>query len=74
MKAIALLPMKAHSSRVPRKNFKNLQGKPLYQWILDELLALPFVRDVVINTDALAELRSCGLESADAVSNDDWAR
>jgi CMP-N-acetylneuraminic acid synthetase len=53
--------MKAHSSRVPGKNFKKLHGKPLFRWILDELLALPFVAEVVINTDAEAELRSAGL-------------
>jgi CMP-N-acetylneuraminic acid synthetase len=61
MKAIALLPMKAHSSRVPGKNFKKLHGKPLFRWILDELLAMPFLTEVVINTDAEAELRSAGL-------------
>ncbi len=53
---------------MPRKNFKNLQGKPLYQWILDELLTLSFVQEVVINTDAQTELRSCGLEPGGAVT------
>jgi CMP-N-acetylneuraminic acid synthetase len=68
MKAIALLPMKAHSSRVPGKNFKILQGKPLFRWILDELLALPIVTEVVINTDAEAELRSAGLTDGGQVT------
>ena len=52
---------------MPGKNFKILQGKPLFQWILDELLALPFVTEVVINTDAEAELRSAGLKDRERV-------
>jgi CMP-N-acetylneuraminic acid synthetase len=60
--------MKAHSSRVPGKNFKKLHGKPLFRWILDELLALPFVTEVVINTDAEAELRSAGLTDEERVA------
>ena len=53
---------------MPRKNFKKLHGKPLFRWILDELLALPFVTEVVINTDAEAELRYAGLADAERVA------
>ena len=53
-KVIALLPMKANSERVKGKNFRELAGKPLFKWILDELLAVPAIDKVVINTDALA--------------------
>lgn len=53
---VALLPMKAHSERVPGKNFRNLYGRPLYRWILDTLLAVSQIELVVINTDAIAEL------------------
>ena len=35
---VALLPMKAHSERVPGKNFRTLAGKPLARWMLDSLL------------------------------------
>ena len=38
-KITALLPMKAHSARVKSKNFRLIAGKPLFQWILDALLA-----------------------------------
>ena len=54
----ALLPMKANSQRIPGKNFKSLQGKPLYRWILDTLLSLPAVEKIVINTDAPQILES----------------
>ena len=52
MKLAALLPMKAHSSRVPHKNFRDIAGKPLYRWMLDKLLEADFIDEVVINTDA----------------------
>lgn len=52
---VALLPMKAHSERVPGKNFRALAGKPLYAWMLDTLLAVEGIARVVINTDAAAE-------------------
>ena len=51
-RVVALLPMKANSERVKGKNFRLLAGKPLFQWILDALLAVPEVDSVVINTDA----------------------
>ena len=52
---VALLPMKAHSERVPGKNFRALAGKPLFAWMLDTLLAVEGIARVVINTDAEAE-------------------
>ena len=52
MNVVALLPMKENSERVPGKNFKMITGKPLFKWIMDELLLVPQVSQVVINTDA----------------------
>ncbi len=64
---VALLPMKAHSERVPGKNFRELNGKPLYRWILDTLLAVEEITLVVINTDARSELLETGLAESDRV-------
>ncbi|MBB4212175.1 CMP-N-acetylneuraminic acid synthetase [Rhodothalassium salexigens DSM 2132] len=64
---VALLPMKAHSARVPNKNFRTIAGKPLFRWVLDSLLALPAVARVVINTDARAQLAQAGLEAGGRV-------
>lgn len=61
MGLVALLPMKAHSERVPGKNFRPLAGKPLFRWVLDTLLGLPEIERVVINTDARAILAQNGL-------------
>jgi CMP-N-acetylneuraminic acid synthetase len=53
--------MKANSQRVRGKNFKDLQGKPLFQWVLDALLAVDEIERVVINTDARNVLADNGL-------------
>lgn len=52
MKVIALLPMKAHSERVPDKNIKNFCGRPLYHAVLTTLLQSKYVAKVIINTDS----------------------
>jgi len=49
---VALLPMKANSTRVKGKNFRDFSGKPLFRWILDSLLAIEEIDQIVINTDA----------------------
>jgi CMP-N-acetylneuraminic acid synthetase len=51
-KIVALVPMRHHSVRVPGKNYRPLAGKPLYQHILDSLLACPEISQVVIDTDS----------------------
>lgn len=60
-KVVALLPMKANSERVKGKNFRDLAGKPLFQWILDALLNSGKIDQVVINTDAKHILLENGL-------------
>jgi len=60
-KVVALLPMKANSTRVKGKNFRDFCGKPLFRWILDSLLAVKEIDMVVINTDAREILAENGL-------------
>ena len=52
MKIAALLPMRHQSQRVPGKNYRPLAGRPLYQHILDTLLACPEIDDIVVDTDS----------------------
>lgn len=66
-KIVALLPMKANSERVKGKNFRNLAGKPLFQWILDALLENEDISSVVINTDAKKILLDNGLLESERV-------
>ena len=51
-KVIVLLPIKKESKRVPKKNFRMLEGKPLYRWILDTLLTCSRVERICIDTDS----------------------
>lgn len=48
----ALVPMKHLSERVPGKNLRALQGRPLYHWIFETLRASKYVREIVVNTDS----------------------
>lgn len=52
MKIVALLPMKGTSERVPNKNLKIFNGKPLYHIIMDTLLKSKYIETVVVNTDS----------------------
>ncbi len=49
---VALVPMRHHSVRVPGKNYRLIAGKPLYQHILETLLACPEITTVVVHTDS----------------------
>lgn len=51
-KLVALVPMKAHSERVPNKNVKQFNGRPLFHWILNTLRATPEIDEIVVNTDS----------------------
>lgn len=64
---VALLPMKAHSERVPGKNFREFCGKPLFRWILDSLLSIRQIDCIVINTDARENLGQKGLAESSRV-------
>ena len=64
---VALMPLKAHSERVPGKNFKPLGDRPLFRWMLDTLLSLDEISKVVINTDARDVLADNGLTDAPRV-------
>lgn len=68
LRLAALLPMKAHSERIPGKNFRALCGKPLFRWMLDTLLSLPEVELVAIDTDGRDLLRAAGLEESARVA------
>ena len=53
MKTIyALVPIKHNSQRVPGKNFRLMNGKPLYQYILDTLKESNYISRIYVNTDS----------------------
>lgn len=48
---IALVPMKGHSERLPKKNTRDLCGKPLMYYILKEINRSNYIREIIVNTD-----------------------
>ena len=52
MRIAALVPMKAHSERVPGKNMHNFCGKPLYHMIMQALTKSKYIEKIIINTDS----------------------
>ena len=50
-KVIALVPMKGHSERIPKKNLKLLNGIPLYHFIVNSLQNSQAINKIYINTD-----------------------
>jgi CMP-N-acetylneuraminic acid synthetase len=49
---VALVPMRHHSQRVPGKNYRPLASKPLYQYIIETLLAVPEISSILVDTDS----------------------
>lgn len=44
--------MRHHSQRVPGKNYRPLAGKPLFQHIIETLLAVPEIDQILVDTDS----------------------
>jgi CMP-N-acetylneuraminic acid synthetase len=49
---VALVPMRHQSERVPGKNYRPFNGRPLFHHIVSTLLAVDRVTQVVIDTDS----------------------
>ena len=57
---VALMPMRHSSERVPGKNYRPFgDGRPLYQHVLDVLLASKAIERVVIDTDSPIIAEQC---------------
>ena len=48
----ALVPMRHHSQRVPGKNYRPLNGKPLYEHIISTLMTCPGISKIAVDTDS----------------------
>jgi len=48
----AIVPIREKSERLPNKNFRDFNGKPLYYWILETLSNVEEVDRVVVNTNS----------------------
>lgn len=48
----ALVPMRHSSARIPGKNYSPLAGRPLYEYILETLQAVPEIDAVAVDSDS----------------------
>ena len=51
MRLLALIPARGGSKRLPGKNVRRLDGKPLITWSIDLARELPHICDVLVSTD-----------------------
>ena len=51
-KVTALVPMKGNSERVPDKNIRLLNQKPVCYWILESLSKSKYIDEIIVNTDS----------------------
>lgn len=51
MKILALIPARGESKRLPRKNIRQLGGKPLIEWSIKLAGELPGIADTLVSTD-----------------------
>ena len=47
----ALLPMKGQSERIKDKNTRPLNGKPLFHYVMESLLASKYISEIIVNSD-----------------------
>jgi CMP-N-acetylneuraminic acid synthetase len=57
LQLVALVPMRHSSARVPEKNFRPLAGRPLYEYILRTLHAVPEIDAIAVDSDSPVILR-----------------
>ena len=65
MRVLGLVPARGGSKGIPRKNVRDLGGRPLLAWTAEAALAARLLSRVVLSTDdpEIAEVgRRCGLE------------
>jgi CMP-N-acetylneuraminic acid synthetase len=57
---VAFVPMRHESERVPGKNFRPFDGRPLYHYIISTLLECPMISEILIDTDSPFILEDAG--------------
>ncbi len=50
-KPIAIIPLRSGSKRIPNKNIKLLNGKPLGSYVLESALKSNIFKEIIVSTD-----------------------
>jgi 3-deoxy-manno-octulosonate cytidylyltransferase (CMP-KDO synthetase) len=59
MKAIAVIPARLDSRRLPRKMLREIQGRPLVVWVYQAVRSSPLLEDVIVATDSGEIFETC---------------
>ncbi len=59
MKAIAVIPARLASTRLPRKMLRTIEGKPLVGWVYEAVRRSPLLSDVIVATDSDEIVQLC---------------
>ena len=59
MKALAVIPARLASTRLPRKMLREIAGRPLIGWVYEAVRASPLLDDVIVATDSQEILEVC---------------
>ena len=51
MKATAVIPARGGSKGIPRKNLKDIGGKPLIAWTIESASKSQYVSEIIVSTD-----------------------
>jgi CMP-N,N'-diacetyllegionaminic acid synthase len=50
-RVLAVIPARGGSKRIPRKNIRNLAGKPLIAWTIDEALKSRYIDQMIVSSE-----------------------
>ncbi|HUI83115.1 MAG TPA: 3-deoxy-manno-octulosonate cytidylyltransferase [Candidatus Binatia bacterium] len=59
MKAIAVIPARLGSTRLPRKVLREIAGRPMLAWVYEAARACPKLQDVIVATDSEEIAAAC---------------
>ena len=55
----AYVPARIGSKRIPKKNIKLIDGKPLIYYVLSELSKVPQLKGIAVSSDSIEVLNIC---------------
>ena len=67
MNVIATIPIKTNSERVPGKNFKLVNSKPLYRYMLEKAVVCKFDK-VYVDTDSVEIMEYCDKQGIEVIT------
>lgn len=65
MDTVALIPLRGGSESIPKKNIKNIGGRPLCAWVIEAALGASLLSEIYVSTDC-AEIK----ETVRTISSD----